>query len=181
MEEHGSCRKVQGRWVTDSDLEWIRQYRSEHPEARRKRIAIELCEHWQWRNGRGHLKEMAARSLLNKLADRGLAELPALRQWTRRKEPEGRSCAEVPCSGAPIECRLADLQPLSVHLVQDGDWVHRRWAGYLRGYLPHHAHPVQMAQPQEPAQSIQLGELPTSTGLGPVAHSEYPQRPEPVS
>ena len=134
MEEHGSCRKVQGRWVTDSDLEWIRQYRSEHPEARRKRIAIELCEHWQWRNGRGHLKEMAARSLLNKLADRGLAELPALRQWTRRKEPEGRSCAEVPCSGAPIECRLADLQPLSVHLVQDGDWVHRRWAGYLRGY-----------------------------------------------
>lgn len=134
MEERESRWKVQGRWVTTSDLEWIRRYRCAHPEARRKRIAIALCEHWEWRNGRGHLKEMAARSLLNKLADQGLAELPALRQWVRRNASEGRSAAEVPRAGVPIKGPLADLQPLSVQVIQDGNVVHRRWAGYLRGY-----------------------------------------------
>lgn len=134
MEERESRWKVQGRWVTTSDLEWIRRYRCAHPEARRKRIAIALCEHWEWRNGRGHLKEMAARSLLNKLADQGLAELPALRQWVRRNASEGRSAAEVPREGVPIKGPLADLQPLSVQVIQDGNVVHRRWAGYLRGY-----------------------------------------------
>lgn len=134
MEERESRWKVQGRWVTTSDLEWIRRYRCAHPEARRKRIAIALCEHWEWRNGRGHLKEMAARSLLNKLADQGLAELPALRQWVRRNASEGRGAAEVPRAGVPIRGPLADLQPLSVQVIQDGNVVHRRWAGYLRGY-----------------------------------------------
>jgi hypothetical protein len=134
MEEQERGWQVQGRWVTASDLEWIRQYRSAHPNARRKRIAIALCEQWCWQNGRGHLKEMAARALLNKLADDGLVELPALRQWVRRNAPEGRSPAEVPSPGELIEGRLADLQPLSVHVVHDGDVHNRRWAGYLRGY-----------------------------------------------
>jgi hypothetical protein len=134
MEEPESRWKVQGRWVTTSDLEWIRHYRSAHPKARRKRIAIALCEHWEWRNGRGHLKEMAARSLLNKLADQGLAELPALRQWVRRNASEGRSAAEIPSAGVPINGSLADLQPLSVQVVEDGTADQQRWAGYLRGY-----------------------------------------------
>lgn len=134
MEEQESRWEVQGRWVTTSDLEWIRQYRSTYPKALRKRIAIALCEHWEWRNGRGHLKEMAARSLLNKLSDQGLAELPPLRAWVRRNASKGRSAAEIPGAGAPIEGPLADLQPLSVRVIQVGDGTHQRWAGYLRGY-----------------------------------------------
>jgi len=77
---------------------------------------------------------MAARSLLNKLADQGLVELPALRQWVRRNASEGRSAAEVPVAGAPIEGSLADLQPLSVRVIQEVHAEHQRWAGYLRGY-----------------------------------------------
>ena len=124
---------IQGRDVTDSDLEWIRGYRQTHPEARRKRIAIALCEHWGWCNGRGHLKEMAARALLNRLADRGHVELPPLRQWIRRNEAVGRAAAPVPPVDEAIEGALSSLQPLSVRLVEDGD-EHDRWAGYLRGY-----------------------------------------------
>ena len=124
---------VQGREVTDSDLCWIKCYRETHPEARRKRIAIALCEHWQWRNGRGHLKEMAARSLLNRLSDQGLVELPALRSWVRRNEAVGRAPAEVLPPGEAIEEVLSALQPLRVHLVEEGPG-HHRWAGYLRGY-----------------------------------------------
>ena len=134
MEGQEKRWKVQGRWVTTLDLEWIRHYRAAHPEARRKRIAIALCEHWQWRNGSGHLKEMAGRSLLNKLADQGLVELPALRQWVRRNVSEGRGGAQVPPPGAPIGGLLAALQPLGVEVVKEGDAAHQRWAGYLRGY-----------------------------------------------
>lgn len=134
MKKQESGWRVQGRWVTTSDLEWISYYISVHPQARRKRIAIALCERWEWRNGRGHLKEMAARSLLNKLSDQGLAELPPLRAWVRRNASEGRSAAEIPRAGVPIEGSLADLQPLSVQVIQDGNALHRRWAGYLRGY-----------------------------------------------
>lgn len=124
---------VQGRQVTESDLEWIRSYWHAHPEARRKRIAIALCEHWGWYNGRGHLKEMAARALLNRLADLGLVELPPLRQWNRRNEAVGRAAAAVPPAGKAIEGGLSSLQPLNVRLVEAGD-VQDRWAGYLRGY-----------------------------------------------
>ena len=122
-----------GALGTHLDLEWIRNYRIANPKARRKRIAMALCEHWEWRNGRGHLKKMAARSLLNKLADQGLVELPPVRQWVRRNAPKGRSAAEVPRAGEPIEGALANLQPLSVLVMQEGDRTHQRWAGYLRG------------------------------------------------
>ena len=134
MEEQEDSWKVQGRWVTKSDLEWIRTYRATNPEARRKRIAIALCEHWQWRNGRGHLKEIAARSLLNKLTDKGLVDLPPLRQWVRRNTPKGRSSADIPKPEAPIDGPLGDIQPLSVQVIEDGQEAHQRWAGYLRGY-----------------------------------------------
>ena len=90
-----------------------------------------LCEHWEWRNGRGHLKEMAARSLLNKLSERGLCELPALRAWVRRNASAGRSAAPVPKPGESIEGLLADLQPLSVEVIEEGNALHRRWAGDL--------------------------------------------------
>jgi hypothetical protein len=133
MQGQERCWHVQGRDVNDSDLEWIRGYRQAHPEARRKRIAIALCEHWGWRNGRGHLKEMAARALLNRLADQGVVELPPLRQWIRRNEAVGRAAAPVPAAGEAIKGALSSLQPLNVRLVEDGDG-HDRWAGYLRGY-----------------------------------------------
>lgn len=124
--------QIQGRRVTEADLEWIRAYREEHPQARRKRIAVALCRHWGWRNGRGDLKEIAARSLLNKLAERGVVELPPLRSWVRRNASMGRGAAEAPEPGERIEGKLRDLQPLRVQPVEEGDGAQRRWAGYLR-------------------------------------------------
>ena len=47
--------------------------------------------------------------------------------------------------------------------------------------LSRDVHPVQMAQPQEPAQGIHLGEIPTGIGLGELAQDQASQRPEPVS
>ena len=68
---------IQGRRLSAPDLAEIRTLRAEHPFWHRTRLSRELCERWGWRNEAGQLKDMACRSLLLKLQDRGLIELPA--------------------------------------------------------------------------------------------------------
>ena len=50
--------------------------RADHPEWPRYRLSVALAERWQWRNDASQLKDMAARTLLSKLAARGLFDLP---------------------------------------------------------------------------------------------------------
>src|SRR5229473_7798034 len=51
-----------------------------NPHWSRWRLSRELATRWDWRNVAGQLKDMAARTLLVKLQQRGLIELPARRQ-----------------------------------------------------------------------------------------------------
>jgi hypothetical protein len=90
-----------------------------------------LATRWQWRNGAGQLKDMAARTLLGKLQQRGLLELPA-----RRQVPTNRMrCAAPPAMiepAEPIACALADLQPLSAEEVS-GQPAERAWIRAVLG------------------------------------------------
>jgi hypothetical protein len=71
---------VQGRPVSESDLQGLRQWLEEHPDWSRRRLSRELATRWAWRNAAGQLKDMAARTLLVKLEQRGLIALPPRRQ-----------------------------------------------------------------------------------------------------
>ena len=71
---------VQGRRWDGPELENLRQWIGEHPEWSRRRLSRELATRWDWRNGAGQLKDMATRTLLVKLDQRGLVALPARRQ-----------------------------------------------------------------------------------------------------
>jgi Domain of unknown function (DUF4338) len=71
---------VQGWPVRENDLRDLRQLMAAHPDWSRWRLSRQLCAQWNWRNGTGRLKDMAARSLLVKLDQRGLISLPARRQ-----------------------------------------------------------------------------------------------------
>ena len=62
------------------ELGFIRQLLHEHPDWSRRRLSQALCQHWNWRNSGGQLKDMASRTLLGKLAARGQIELPPRRQ-----------------------------------------------------------------------------------------------------
>ena len=44
---------------------------AKHPNWSRRRLSIALCEVLNWRTASGQLKDMSARLLLNKLAERG--------------------------------------------------------------------------------------------------------------
>ena len=93
-------------------------------------MSRQLATRWDWRNAAGQLKDMAARTLLVKLQQRGLIELPA-----RRQVPTNRMrCGAQPAilePAEPIVCALADLQPLSVEEVS-GQPAERAW---IRGAL----------------------------------------------
>jgi len=67
---------MQGRAIRPEDVALIRDWLESHPDSNRTRLSRELCEAWNWRNGAGRLKDMAARSLLLKLEARGQIELP---------------------------------------------------------------------------------------------------------
>jgi len=76
---------LQGRQIGVAELEQIRQFLAEYPRWSRWRLSRELALLWNWRNGAGQLKDMAARALLLKLEQRGWIDLPA-----RRRTPSNR-------------------------------------------------------------------------------------------
>jgi len=108
--------RIQGRSLSGQALEELRQWVGANPRWSRRRLSLELATRWDWRNAAGQLKDMAARTLLVKLEQRGLLELPA-----RRQVPTNRMrCGAHPAilePAEPIVCALADLQPLSVEEV----------------------------------------------------------------
>ena len=121
---------IQGRPLSPQGLEELRQWVGDNPRWSRWRLSRELATRWDWRNAAGQLKDMAARTLLVKLEQRGLIELPARRQVpTNRMRCEAQPTVIEPAE--PIVCALADLQPLSVEEVS-GQPAGRAW---IRGAL----------------------------------------------
>ena len=109
---------IQGRPLSPPELQSLRQWVGANPQWSRWRLSRELATRWDWRNEAGQLKDMAARTLLVKLQQRGLLELPP-----RRQVPTNRMrCGAEPLTGPeeplqPIDCALARLPPLSLREV----------------------------------------------------------------
>jgi uncharacterized protein DUF4338 len=109
---------MQGRRVSESEVALIGHWLQAFPFWNRTRLSRQLCEHWNWRNQAGRLKDMACRSLLLKLERRGLITLPPRRTASvnglRNRQPP-----EVECQTLPVACGLAQLQPLQVIPVEN--------------------------------------------------------------
>jgi hypothetical protein len=107
---------LQGRWVTSQDIAHIRTLLTANPGWSRRRLSQSIAEQWNWRNGAGQLKDMAARTMLLKLESRGLIQLPK-----RRQTPSNRmACRPVLHQNwdqTPIDGKLTDLGPLTVKEV----------------------------------------------------------------
>jgi len=111
---------LQGRTLSGDDLTELRALIAQHPDWHRTALLRHLCELWNWHNGAGRLKDMAARTLLSKLHARGLIELPPPQIRT------GRRCAQaspkfqpelLPAALTPIDGSLASLQPVRLELA----------------------------------------------------------------
>jgi len=123
---------LQGRRVSAADVALISHWLQVYPSWNRTRISRELCEHWNWRNQAGRLKDMACRSLLLKLEQRGLIVLPP-RRTASVNGLRNRQLPEVECRSTPIECGLIELQPLQLIPVEK-----QEDAGLFRFLLARH-------------------------------------------
>jgi hypothetical protein len=129
---------VQGRELEAKDLEWIRQLIDAHPSWNRTKLSGYIAQSWQWRNHAGQLKDMACRTMLLKLEQKGLICLPA-RQRSNNSCP-GRPVVLLMAQPLvePIESQLSILEPLSVVAAQSRaelslfDWLLWRYH-----YLPY--------------------------------------------
>jgi hypothetical protein len=121
---------AQNRQVDLAGISRIRELIAGNPNWSRRRLSESLCVEWEWRNARGQLKDMAARSLLVKLHARGLIVLPP-----RRQTPSNRmTCRSIPRQNwdtTPVEGTLRDFGPLKVEEVSKDSTERIRFAAAL--------------------------------------------------
>ena len=125
---------IQSRRIGGAELTEIRGLIETNPGWSRRRLSEVLAERWQWRAASGQLKDMAARTLLLKLHDRGLIVLPARRRvaTTRRVNPEPDLFDGPPAQ--PVATSLSALRPLRIQVVRPRDLDYGRFERYLRQY-----------------------------------------------
>ena len=110
---------IQGRLICPEEVARIRAWLEAHPHSNRTRLSRHLCLAWNWRNGAGQLKDMAARSLLLKLEAQGQIRLPP-RRTASVNGLRNRPAAPRDHDPSPVEGSLQALQPVRVEPLQEG-------------------------------------------------------------
>jgi len=121
---------VQGREVDEEKVRWLSGWIAAHSQWSRRKLAGELCALWDWRDGSGRAKDLAARSFLLKMEERGWIVLPPLREVYRRPRAGIRLSAIQPPEES-LEASFGEVGPASLEVVQAGTEAHGRWAYYL--------------------------------------------------
>jgi len=124
---------IQGRAIRPEDVALIRDWLESHPDSNRTRLSRELCEAWNWRNGTGRLKDMAARSLLLKLEARGQIQLPP-RRTASVNALRNRQAPSLEHDQQVIEGPLGSLQPVGLQPVAEGTSEARLFQFLLQRY-----------------------------------------------
>jgi hypothetical protein len=124
---------IQGREIRPTDLGLIRDWLQAHPGSNRTRLSRELCEVWNWRNGAGRLKDMAARSLLLKLEARGAIELPP-RRTASVNALRNRQALSVEYEAQALQGPLHHFQPVDLQPVAAGSPEGRLFQFLLQRY-----------------------------------------------
>jgi hypothetical protein len=125
---------IQGRRISEVEISQIRELLEQNPQWSRWRVSQALAQSWQWYAASGQLKDMAARTLLLKLHERGLIVLPERRRApvTRRLDPCPDLIDRLPA--VSVVASLSSLRPLQIQVVGPKDAEYRRFQSYLRQY-----------------------------------------------
>ena len=108
--------ELQGCAWQAGELEQIRQWVAAKPGWSRYRLSRELCVGWNWVRPNGQLADMAARSFLNKLHQRGWLQLPPCRRASPNRMKHRRlECVKLDSS--PIVGTLNQLGALDLYEV----------------------------------------------------------------
>ena len=106
---------IQGRQIGPVELHQVRHLLASHPDWSRRRLSVELATLWDWRNGAGQLKDMAARTLMLKLEQRGWLKLPPRRTTpSNRMRHKRLPPPSLAVAQAPVTESLEELLPLLI-------------------------------------------------------------------
>jgi hypothetical protein len=106
-----------GRSVTAADRDAIRALQAAHPQLSRRAFSQRLCEHWDWRQPSGALRDMVARSLPLALRA-GHIVLPPVRHQPPNNVIARRPPAPVVVDTGPLAGALREVQPLDLVAVR---------------------------------------------------------------
>lgn len=126
--------KCQGRSLRQSDLHWLQETISEHPDWSRHKISKEICDRWNWRTYSGQLKTFAARSMIDKLEQRGFIDLPPIRTSFRRCMRPPFPDGFIPPPIQPVTESLKELLPVSIHIPEPLSYDEACFGYYLNRY-----------------------------------------------
>jgi hypothetical protein len=107
---------IHGRRFQTRELHQVQDLVTTHPEWSRYRLSRELCALWDWRTAAGQWRDMAARTVLLKLEQRGWVRLPERRRVSPNRQ---RLAAPAPrdWDQRPIRGQLAELRPVGIQEV----------------------------------------------------------------
>ena len=108
---------IQGRKIGSAEIAEIGALIAANPRWSRRRLSEVLAQRWQWYAASGVLKDMAARSLLLKLHQRGDVILPERRRAPSTRGPKAGPDLFESLPQEPIVADLSSLRPLQVHVV----------------------------------------------------------------
>ena len=112
---------LQGRILGPPEVDQVVGLIAQNPVWSRFRLSREVAQLWDWRSASGQLKDMAARTLLLKLEERGLIRLPARRCASLNRMRHKQVPALDPrISQEPLKTPLAHLLPLELGEVSVG-------------------------------------------------------------
>ena len=111
---------IQGRRIGRAEIDLVQGLLAEHEDWHRTRVSRELCRAWDWRNAAGQPKDMACRSLLLKLEERGYIRLPA-RRGPSVNGLRHRSVPAIAHARDAIEESLCELLPLDIRVIGSAD------------------------------------------------------------
>lgn len=115
--------RYRGREFSREQIESIRRLISDNPLMSRRRLSVQICEAWDWRQPNGQLCDMICRGLLLDCERAGLLRLPVQKQIP--PNPLARRRAKPPLlevDQAPIVGMLKDLGPLAIRQVRRSEW-----------------------------------------------------------
>lgn len=108
---------LQGRKIRSVELTEIKALIEANPLWSRWRLSRVLAQRWQWYAASGELKDMAARTLLLKLHERGLIALPERRRAPSVRGPQWIAERLDSVPPEPIVADLSSLRPLQIRVV----------------------------------------------------------------
>jgi hypothetical protein len=109
--------QIRGRQLGPNELQEIRSVVANRWTEGRTAISRDLCEHWDWRQPNGQLKDMACRTLLLSLETKGVLTLPP-RQKESFRAPRRADRLAFLVDSTPLDGTVTEFGSLTIRMVR---------------------------------------------------------------